>query len=222
MFEIDVDLEDLESEIREGFAEAIQKTYAEAFAELERIAQKETNTSYSAWRKGLKIHDVGGGVMVISIEGKLARAIEDGMEPGVISDMLRSGPRAAYNRSQGQDYIDVPLPASKSQISEVMFHTDSDSLMAAFSKKPSQTKTYKFSDTPTSVREEERVVKRIKQVVEAHDPKTSKTSYISFKRLSLDGADAWPKQPVEGKKILDKLADQIESIFTEQLEKVFS
>lgn len=190
-------------------------------------SQSYGRSGFAKWNAGYKFTKVDEGMFIISVEGKLANMMEDGIKTGEISKMIMEGPRAQYNKGQGKEYVDVPIGKDadsagsisiQGQKLQVQSFKSADDLMAAFSKP--EKKNVKFSARP-GVREEERVVQRAKAVeglIKSQKPGSTQTSYMVLKRVTADSV--WPSSPYAGQDILGKLDLEVQKTFDTIVERL--
>lgn len=190
-------------------------------------SQSFGRSGFAKWNAGYKFNKIDDGIYVISVEGKLANMMEDGIKTGEISKMIMEGPRAQYNKGQKKNYVDVPIGKdadSNGSISiqgqklQVQSFKSADDLMAAFSKP--EKKQVKFSARP-GVREEERIVQRAKAVeglIRSQKPNSTQTSYMVLRRVTENST--WPSSPYEGQDILGKLDLEVQKTFDTIVERL--
>jgi hypothetical protein len=190
-------------------------------------SQSFGRSGFAKWSAGYKFSKIDDGIYVISVEGKLANMMEDGIKTGEISKMIMEGPRARHNKGENKNYVDVPIGKdadSSGNISiqgqklQVQSFRSADDLMAAFSKP--EKKQVKFSARPGVV-EEERIVQRARAVeglIRSQKPNSTHTSYMVLRRVTEDSI--WPSSPYEGQDILGKLDLEIEKTFDTIVERL--
>ena len=193
---------------------------------LQLASQNFGRSGFAKWSAGYKFNKIDDGIYVISVEGKLANMMEDGIKTGEISKMIMEGPRAQYNKSQKKNYVDVPIGKDadssgnisiRGQKLQVQSFKSADDLMAAFSKP--EKKVVKFSARP-GVREEERIVQRVKAVeglIRSQKPNSTQTSYLVLRRVTPNST--WPSSPYQGQDILGKLDLEVQKTFDTIVEK---
>lgn len=190
-------------------------------------SQSFGRSGFAKWNQGYKFSKIDDGIYVISVEGKLANMMEDGIKTGEISKMIMEGPRAQFNKAQNKNYVDVPIGKDadsngtisiQGQKLQVQAFKSSDDLMAAFSKP--EKKQVKFSARP-GVREEERIVQRAKAVeglIRSQKPNSNQTSYMVLKRVTDEST--WPSSPYQGQDILGKLDLEVQKTFDTIVERL--
>jgi hypothetical protein len=192
---------------------------------LEFARQAFGQSGFKNWNKGYKFAKVEDGLYIISIEGKLANMMEDGIETGEISKMIMEGNRAQHNKAEGKNYVDVPMHKDadsagnisiQGQKFQVKGFKNADEMMKQFSK-PDQ-KNVKFS-RGKNVEEEQRMVSRAKKIeglIKSQNSKDSSTAYMTIRRVGKDSV--WPSSPYSGGKVLDRLDLEVEKIFATMIE----
>lgn len=218
-FRLELDLS--EQEIKDAFKPRLDATMAAVSGELaqrgRQLASERLNSGLKLWEKGFKVEKVEDGFFVIAIEGKLAKMIEDGAKAGEISDMILNGNRAKANRSGYRDpnsgqqtrknYVDVPIGNDAQVMSgskgiSVKSFADADSLR----------KFVTFSDYKKGgVKHEQRVLKRVEDIIESTNPSSGATSYLTIRRVGED--TKWPASPTQGARVLDQLENELEAVF---------
>jgi hypothetical protein len=216
-------LNDIEPRLKAAGAATAGRLYQRGF---ELARQGFGRSGFNHWRNGYKFSKVDDGLYVIAVEGKFAMMMEDGIKTGEISRMIMHGTRAAYNRSQGKDYVDVPLFKDGGQSNsvriggekfEINTFKNSDELMKHFSKPMLKQVTFTRGK---SIEQEERIIQRSKKIeglIRSQDPKSGNTAYLTIRRVTNESV--WPETPYEGQKILDKLELEVEQIFSNMIEQ---
>lgn len=205
-------IEGLKAELRKVAAKTMEATIAKAH-ELKNA--KLGSSGSRNWGQGFSSHKVDDDLYVIRIEGQLASWMEDGIQTGEISRAVMAGNRAQHNKADGKKYVDVP------------FFKDADGAgnikgtslnVRAFADADSLVKSVKFSDyKKKSIREEKRVVSRIKDIIKSVDPSGTKPAgYLTIRRVSENST--WPKSPFPGAKIFEDLDQFIDQKFAEFLQ----
>jgi hypothetical protein len=214
---------DLEPRLKAAGAATAGQLYQRGF---ELAKQGFGPRGFNHWKNGYKFAKVEDGLYIISVEGKLAMMMEDGIKTGEISKMIMQGNRAAHNRGEGKNYVDVPIHKDADaagnisiggQKFQVQAFRNADELMKQFSKP--EKKQVKFSRGKT-VEQEERIVQRAKKLeglIKSQNPKDSSTAYMTIRRVT--DSSVWPQSPYEGQDILGKLELEIEKIFGNMLEQ---
>lgn len=180
------------------------------------------------WTKGYKFSKVEDGLFIISIEGKLAMMMEDGIAVGEISKLIMGGNRAQHNKAEGKNYVDVPMHKDadsagnisiQGQKFQVQGFKNADEVMQHFSKP--EAKQVKFS-RGKAVEQEERIVSRAKKIeglIKSQNPKEGSTAFMTIRRVGEDSV--WPSSPYSGGKVLDKLDLEVEQIFATMIDVFF-
>lgn len=203
---------DLEKYVRDGFNSAVEKTVAKTANRIQEQAGSRLKGGMKKWEKGFSIDQLSNDTFVLTLSGKLASMMEDGIGVGEISKMIMEGNRANYNRAEGKNYVDVPIP--KPEISSVQVFRDADSLMSHFSKKK-----VKFSDIKNKgVRQEDRQLRRVKDLIESKKTMDSDSQFLVIKRVTENSI--WPARPFAGAKAFESGSTQIASDFEDILRKV--
>ena len=209
-----LDLGDLERElvagIKQKFDAAFEASANKADQEAQAYAASKLKSGLSKWIDGYSFKRISKDMYVLAISGELADMMEDGIEVGQISKMIRSGNRWTHNVAEGKDYVDVPMPDNNVTVN---FHKDADSLTKSF-----QSKEIKLSDLKTGVRKETRLVKRVNAMaIESrktmNDPNPA---FLSIRRVTKDSV--WPKQKFQGAKSFEEAAKNFADNFTQMLE----
>ena len=218
--------DDLISEIKPKLDAAGAATASAVFQRGLEFARQAFGTSgFKNWSKGYKFSKVEDGLYVISVQGKLANMMEDGIETGEISKMIMDGNRAQHNKAEGKNYVDVPIHKDadsagnisiQGQKFQVQGFKNADEMMKQFSKP--ENKNIKFS-RGKEVEQEQRMVaraKKIKGLIKSQNPKDGSTAYMTIRRVGENSV--WPASPYPGGKVLDKLDLEVERIFATMIE----
>lgn len=218
--------DDLISEIKPKLDAAGAATATAVFQRGLEFARQAFGTSgFKNWSKGYKFAKVEDGLYIISVEGKLANMMEDGIETGEISKMIMDGNRAQHNKAEGKNYVDVPIHKDadsagnisiQGQKFQVQGFKNADEMMKQFSKP--ENKNVKFS-RGKEVEQEQRMVARAKKIeglIKSQNPKDGSTAYMTIRRVGENSV--WPASPYPGGKVLDKLDLEVEKIFSIMIE----
>lgn len=218
--------DDLISEIKPKLDAAGAATASAVFQRGLEFARQAFGTSgFKNWSKGYKFAKVEDGLYIISVEGKLANMMEDGIETGEISKMIMDGNRAQHNKAEGKNYVDVPIHKDadsagnisiQGQKFQVQGFKNADEMMKQFSKP--ENKNIKFS-RGKEVEQEQRMVARAKKIeglIKSQNPKDGSTAYMTIRRVGENSV--WPASPFPGGKVLDKLDLEVERIFATMIE----
>lgn len=218
--------DDLISEIKPKLDAAGAATASAVFQRGLEFARQAFGTSgFKNWSKGYKFAKVEDGLYIISVEGKLANMMEDGIETGEISKMIMDGNRAQHNKAEGKNYVDVPIHKDadsagnisiQGQKFQVQGFKNADEMMKQFSKP--ENKNIKFS-RDKEVEQEQRMVARAKKIeglIKSQNPKDGSTAYMTIRRVGENSV--WPASPFPGGKVLDKLDLEVERIFATMIE----
>ena len=215
-------ISDIEPKLKAAGAATATAVYQKG---LEFSRQAFGQSGLKNWTKGYKFAKVEDGLYIISIEGKLANMMEDGIETGEISKMIMAGNRAQHNKAEGKDYVDVPIHKDadsagnisiQGQKFQVQGFKNADEMLQQFSQP--QNKNVKFS-RGKNVETEQRMVARAKKIeglIKSQNPKNTSTSYMTIRRVTDDSV--WPKNPYQGGKVLDMLDLEVEKIFATMIE----
>lgn len=218
--------DDLVSELKPKLEAAGAATANVVFQRgLELAKQAFGSSGFKNWSKGYKFAKVEDGLYIISIEGKLANMMEDGIETGEISKLIMGGNRAQHNKAEGKNYVDVPIHKDadsagnisiQGQKFQVQGFKNADEMMKQFSKP--ENKNIKFS-RGKEVQQEQRIVARAKKIeglIKSQNPKDSSTAYMTIRRVGENSV--WPESPYSGGKVLDRLDLEVEKIFSMMIE----
>lgn len=223
---LDLNVDDIVSEIEPKLKAAGAATASTVYQRGFEFAKQAFGSSgFKNWSKGYKFAKVEDGLYVISIEGKLANMMEDGIQTGEISKLIMGGNRAQHNKAEGKDYVDVPIhkdadSAGNISISGQKFQVQNfksaDDLMKQFSKP--EKKAVKFS-RGKGVEQEDRIVARAKKIeglIKSDNPADGSTAYMTIRRVTDDSV--WPSSPYSGGKVLDQLDLEVERIFATMID----
>lgn len=208
---------DLESKVKAAGAATANALYMKG---LEYARQSFGASGFKNWSKGYKFAKIEDGLYVISVEGKLANMMEDGIQTGEISRMIMQGNRAQHNKAEGKNYVDVPMHKDadsagnvsiQGQKFQVQAFKNADELRKQFSQP--ERKQVKFS-RGKAVEQEERMVARAKKVeglIKSQNQKDNSVAYMTIRRVGEDSV--WPSSPYAGQKVLDRLDLEVEQLF---------
>lgn len=223
---LDFKADDIISEVEPKLKMAGSATASAVYQKgLEFARQAFGSSGFKNWSKGYKFAKVEDGLYIISLEGKLANMMEDGIETGEISKMIMGGNRAQHNKAEGKNYVDVPIHKdadSSGNISiqgqkfQVKGFKNADEMMKQFSKP--ENKQVKFS-RGKEVEQEQRMVSRAKKIeglIKSQNSKDNSSAYMTIRRVGKDSV--WPASPYSGGKVLDRLDLEVERIFATMID----
>jgi hypothetical protein len=227
---LNTNVEDLAAELEPKVKLAGAATAQQLHQRGVELAKQGFGTSgFKHWSKGYKFAKVDDGMFIISVEGRFANMMEDGIATGEISKMIMNGPRAGHNKAQGKDYVDVPIHKdadAAGQVSiqgekfQVQAFKSADEMLKHFSK-PERTPVM-FTRGKNVGPAEDRIVsrsKKLENLIKSENPKGGSTAYMTLHRVS--EKSVWPKSPYAGQHVLDKLSLEVEHIFATMLNNFF-
>ncbi len=216
---LDLDVKDLVSGLESRVNKVLAMTVAETVQHGRKLAHSKLKSGKQNWLRGFKSHKVNDNLYVISLEGKLANWMDDGFKPGEISDSIMRGNRARHNKSEkpSKDYVDVPFFKDADAAGNIK---GTNINIRAFADADAVVKDVKFSDFKSkSIKEEQRVVSRVKDIIKSVDPKRiNNTTYLTIRRVTKNSN--WPANPRTRKSIFNELDSFIDSKFEELLRRM--
>lgn len=216
-FELDLDDKELADGLKANFDKVIATTVSKVSARGHLLASQRLKHGLQFWEKGFAVDKITDGTWMITMTGKLATMMEDGFGKGEIKDMILQGNRAKYNKSQGKNYVDVPIgldadamtgQIGKTKVSIQQFK-DADAVM----------KNVQISDwAKGGVKKEKRITQRVQDVIKSRKPKDSDqtSSYMVIRRVS-EKSKGWPVSPFKGARVFEALDLYLEQAFEESL-----
>jgi hypothetical protein len=214
-----LDFTDVVDGIRSRFEAGVSAMMTEADSHAKLLASRKLKTGLSKWLSGFKINKVNNDFYIISIDGKLANWMEDGMETGEVSKAIMSGNRADVNRAEGKDYVDVPIAKDADAMGQISLGKSGPKVsVAAFKDADAMLKSITTSDWKKGgVKKKQVMATRVQDIIKNVSPKSKKTSYLTIRRVTEDSV--WPKSPFQGAKVLDDLGLYLENNFDKILER---
>jgi hypothetical protein len=215
----DVDFSEVVDGIRDRFQAGVGALMSEADGYAKREASRRLKRGLSKWLNGFKINKVSNDFYIISIDGKLANWMEDGIQPGEISRAIMSGNRADVNRGEGKNYVDVPIAKDADAMGEITLGKSGPKVqVSAFKDADSMLKSITTSDWKKGGTKKKQVIaSRVQDIIKNVEPPTGKVSYLTIRRVTDDSM--WPKSPFQGAKVLDDLGLYLENNFDKILER---
>ena len=214
-----VDFNDVVEGIQERFKAGVSAVMSDASSYAQMQASKKLKTGLSKWLNGFKINKVSDEFYIISIDGQLANWMEDGIAAGEVSKSIMSGNRADVNRSEGKNYVDVPIAKDADSMGQISLGKKGPSVsVAAFKDADAMMKSITTSDWKKGGTKKKQVMaNRVKDIIKNVEPQSKKTSYLTIRRVTDDSM--WPKSPFQGAKVLDDLGLHISNNFDTILER---
>lgn len=219
-FEFDLELtaEELSEGIQANLNAAVASTARSMETKAHEIVERRLKSGKSLWKKGFQLNKVDDGFWVLSVEGKLANMMEDGFGTGEIKRMLLSGNRAKVNAESGKKYVDVPIAQDADSMTGNIGRTNIQ--VSQFKNADEMLKEITTSDWKKGgVKKEQRIVKRIEDIIQTRKKNSSSTKFITIRRVS-ESSQGWPLTPYGGAKVLDELDMYLEKAFEESLSKL--
>lgn len=215
--------DDLGMELDRAMSQAKARTAHESYRHGYAHAHKELGSSgFTLWSKGYKIDTIGDEGYLVTISGKLAEGIDRGWQPGEISRMIMNGNRAAFNKGEGKNYVDVPI--SKDADSKGMFNIpevgkvkithfrDASDVMAQFSdRKGGITKAKRKTERAKVEGLSKEATKRVENLIKSTDPIKNKSKFLMIKRVT--DSSQWPKTHKKGPEALNTVGKYFEQNF---------
>jgi len=219
-FEFDLDLtaEEISEGLKSNLNAAVASTASQMQTKAHEIVEKRLKSGRDLWKKGFQLNKVDDGFWVLSVEGKLANMMEDGFGAGEIKRMLLGGNRAKVNAETGKRYVDVPLAQDADAVTGNIGKTNIQ--VSQFKNADEMLKEVKMSDWKKGgIKKEQRIVKRIEDIIQTRKKNSSSTKFITIRRVS-ESSKGWPLTPYGGAKVLDELDFYLEKAFEDSLNKL--
>lgn len=225
MFKFKFDTSDFDtSEIVEGFRSRFKAATAAMVADVNQEGRSYASTKLKVglgnWNKGFKVHKVNDDFYVVSVEGKLAGWMEDGIKAGEVSKAIMQGNRAEVNKSEGKNYVDVPIMKDADAAGNMTLGKKGGPTVnvKAFANADQLMKNINASDWKRGGLKQKQVVQsRVKDIIKNVQPKTGKVSFLTIRRVT--EKSTWPKSPFEGAKVLEHLDKYIDNNMDKILER---
>ncbi|NIU02213.1 MAG: hypothetical protein GWN01_15325 [Nitrosopumilaceae archaeon] len=219
MFKLDVDLDLSAEEITEGLQEnlnaSVASTANKVGQEAKVRASQNLKSGLGHWEKGFSVDKVGEGLWILSVSGKLATMMEEGFGVGEIKKLLLNGNRYAHNKSQGKDYVDVPITMDPDAAVQRAGVT-----MEQFTSMDDVVKFINTSDwAKGGVKKEKRITQRVKDVIRSRE-ESGAEKFLTIRRVTPDST-GWPENRFNGAKILESMDVFIERAFVKSLKEIF-
>lgn len=207
-FKLELDLD--QKELQEAFQPRLNAIGDAMVTQLaqrgKELASQRLKSGLKLWERGFKVDKIEDGFFVVSMTGKLATMMEDGIKVGEISKMIMSGNRAKANKT---GYVDVPIGRDADSLGNISGRKIN---VSAFKDADSLRQSVSFSDYKKGgIRKEDRIIQRVEDVIKSTEPLTGKSSFMTIRRVTEDSV--WPSSPFTGAKIFEDLEAEVESIF---------
>lgn len=224
MMKIKVDTSDIDtSELLEGvrtrFKTATNALMADVNQEAQRFAASKLKVGLKKWQQGFKMHKVTDDFYIIAIDGQLANWMEQGIKTGEISKSIMQGNRATHNKSEGKEYVDVPITKDADATGNITLGKKGPAVnVKSFANADQLMKSINVSDWKRGgVKQKQIVQSRVKDIIKNTSPKSGKSSFLTIRRVTKDSV--WPKNPFEGAKVLEHLDKYIDANFDKIMER---
>jgi len=225
MFKFKFDTSDFDaSEIVDGFRSrfksAVAALVSDVNSEADKVASLKLKVGLKKWKEGFKINKVTDDFYIISVTGQLANWMEQGMQAGEVSKAIMQGNRAEHNKSEGKNYVDVPIARDADAAGNMTLGKKGPKVnVSAFKNADDLIKNVTFSDWKRGgVRQEKRIISRVQDIIKSTKPETGETNYLTIRRVT--DKSQWPKTPFQGAKVLESLDTYIENNFDKILERM--
>lgn len=211
MFKFKFDTSDFDtSEILDGFRSRFKTATSSLMGQVkqegERYAGTKLKKGLGSWKKGFRVDRVTDDFYLISVEGKMASWMEDGIKTGEISKDIMHGNRAESNKGEGKNYVDVPIAKDADAAGSMSLGKKGGPSVnvKAFANADSLMKFINTSDWKKGgIKQKQVVQSRVKDIIKNVEPKSGKVSYLTIRRVT--DKSVWPKSPFAGAKVLDHL-----------------
>ncbi len=217
----DVQFGDVVDGLKSRFKAAVSATMEDAQQQALEIAAQKLKGGLAKWNQGFRFHKVSDEFYVISIDGKLANWMEDGIEPGEVSRSIMQGNRAEANKGEGKNYVDVPIAKDADAMGNISLGKKGGPKVnvKAFANADQMMKHITTSDWKKGGTKKKQVMaSRVKDIIKNVEPTGGgKASYLTIRRVTENSQ--WPKSPFQGAKVLDDLGTHIEQNFVKILER---
>lgn len=212
---LELDEKELADALRSRVSTALSASIVEAKQKGQELAAQRLRKGLKHWERGFNVHKVDKSFYILSVEGKLSNWMEDGIQPGEISKSIMSGNRINSNKKTGKNYVDVPIAKDADSMGNI---GSSGVNVTHFADADAMLKHVKFSDyKKKGIRTENRIVRRVEDIIQSTKPKTNKMQYLTIRRVTSDSI--WPKTPFSGARVLEDLGIFIEQNFDKLLER---
>ena len=208
----DVKFDDVVDGLRERFKAAVNATMEDAQNEAQAMASQRLKVGLRKWTEGFRFHKVSDEFYVVSIEGKLAMWMDDGIQPGEVSKAIMAGNRAEANQGEGKNYVDVPIAKDADEMGNISLGKRGGPKVnvRAFASADEMMKHINVSDWKKGgIKKKQVIASRVKDIVKNVEKETGKASYLTIRRVT--PSSQWPKSPFRGAKVLDDLGYHIET-----------
>ena len=216
-FELDLSEDELIDGIRANFHSAVNRTVGLVQNHARFLASKKLKAGLKHWEKGFAVDKITEGTWMISMTGRLANMMEDGIKVGELKDLILNGNRARINKAQGKDYVDVPIPLNADAVTGVLGKTSVS--VQHFKDADAVMKNIKVSDwAKGGIKNEKRITQRVQDVIKSRKPNenAADSQYMVIRRVSAK-SKGWPTSPFAGAKVFEALDSYLEKAFEESL-----
>lgn len=222
MITLQFDLGDILEEVTKGLQASLNATVASVAAQTRdealQMASRKLRSGLKHWEKGFSVDKLDDGTWIISISGKLANMMEDGMAAGEIKKMLLNGNRFRTNAAEGKRYVDVPIGLDANAMTGKIGKTNIQ--VSHFKNAEELTKNISTSDwVKGGIKKEQRINKRIQDIIASKKTQKDPVSYLTIRRVS-EKSQGWPTNPFAGAHVLDQLDAFLERAFEQSLESM--
>ncbi len=231
--ELGKDISNLSDEIEAAINQAVSDVAKGAYAEAIRLANKKLKTTRQDYVQALRLEQIDDNIYILSLDGRLANATEDGygtfdMKPGLIN-----GPKSKVSK-EGFRYNTVPFfhsPNSKAPLSDY-----GEFLRSQVKEIIKKNKLNRVFKNPDGGKPLQGVVARVKNTgikdleglvkIQKTYEKTTQSIYMTFRRVSsksglpdpqrqilMGPSDAWIHPGYQGAKIFPLIEDYIQEEF---------
>lgn len=208
-FKLDLTENELGDLLRTRMHSALNVLMAEVASKGKALAAEKLKEGLEHWQRGFNVHKVDEDFFIVSVDGKLANWMEDGIKTGEVSKAIMSGNRAQINKGQGKDYVDVPFEKGVDANGNI---GKTGVNIRAFANAEQLSKAVSFSDyKKRGIRQEQRVMSRVQEIIKSVEPKSSETKFLTIRRVTDDSV--WPSSPFKGAKVLEDLSTFINENF---------
>jgi len=210
-FKLDLSASDFKDAFTPNLDAAMGVTMRQAARKAQDLATARLQSGLGHWLKAFKVDKISDGVWVLAIDGKLGAMMEEGFSGEEFKRLILNGNRAKHNRSEGKDYVDVPIPlAGQGPTSEKKLQAVS---VTQFKSGADVIRSVTMSDWKRGgVIMKNKIVQNVKGIIRTREKESKNYQYMMIRRVTPEtNWGSW-----KGAHILDMV--ELETFISKQFE----
>lgn len=189
MFKVKMNLDLTAAELKEGLTPNLDAvmgvTSRQAATEARRLAETKLQSGLHHWVNGFTVNKVSDGVWLMAVEGKLGTMMEEGFNGEEFKKLILNGNRARHNRSQGKDYVDVPIPLTGGNLKTTTSNKLREVTVTQFKSGADVIRSVTTSDWKNKgIVTRDKIVQNVKGIIRTKEQASDNFQFLMIRRVT--------------------------------------